>query len=192
MKLTWQRPATRTARALQGTVVLAVCVAFLGCASAPQRSEATAVAASPDVDARATAKSAAAPGAADPAQKSRAYQHAEALYLSGRFKESAAAFADLTRAYPRDAHVWLKYGNALTRQGSYDEAASAFQTALTLDPTHGGAAMNLALARLGQAQGALEVATAHLPADSPEYLEAGALQSQIRKLLGAPGGGAAH
>jgi len=192
MKLTWQRSATHTAGAIQWTVVLAVCLAFFGCASAPPRAAATAVAASADVDGRATPKSASAPAVADPAQKSRAYQHAEALYLSGRFKESASAFADLTRAYPRDAHVWLKYGNALTRQGSYDEAASAFQTALALDPTHGGAAMNLALARLGQAQGALEVATAHLPANSPEYLEAGALQGQIKKLLGAPGGGGAH
>jgi len=184
MKQTWQMLATHTARAAQWMIVLTVCLAFYGCASSPTRPP----------DAPAATPSAASPvpaaAAADPVQKSRAYQHAEALYLSGRFKEATSAFADLTRAYPRDAHVWLKYGNALTRQGSYDDAASAFQTALALDPNHGGAAMNLALARLGQAQGALEVASAHLPANSPESLEAGALEGQIAKLLGTAGGSA--
>jgi len=184
MKLTWQAAATHTARMAHWLVALAACLALAGCASSATRPAST----TPE----AAASGATAPAAAgDSVQRSRAYQHAEALYLSGRFKEATAAFGELTRAYPRDAHVWLKYGNALTREGGYDDAASAFQTALTLDPTQGAPAINMALVRLGQAQSALEVAAARLPENSPEYLQAQALQHQIKALLDAPAGRAA-
>jgi TolA-binding protein len=184
MKLTRQAAARHTARMAQWLMALGVCVALDGCASSAPRPAST----TPE----AAASGATAPAAAaDPVQRSRAYQHAEALYLSGHFKEASAAFGELTRAYPRDAHVWLKYGNALTREGSYDDAASAFQTALTLDPTQGAPAINLALVRLGQAQSALEVAAARLPENSPEYLQAQGLQRQIKTLLDAPAGRAA-
>jgi len=182
MKLTWQAAATHTAGAAHWLIALAACHALTGCASSATR---------PTEPGPAATASAAAPAAAaaDPVQRSRAYQHAEALYLSGRYPEAAAAFEALTRANPRDAHVWLKYGNALTRQSSYDNAASAFQTALTVDPTQGGAALNLALVRLGQAQAALELAATRLPESSPEYLQAGSLQRQIKALLAAPAHG---
>ena len=184
MKLTWQAAATHAARMAQWLMALAVCVAIDGCASSATRPATT----TPDAAASGVTAPAA---AADSVQRSRAYQHAEALYLSGRFKEATAAFGELTRAYPRDAHVWLKYGNALTREGSYDDAAGAFQTALTLDPTQGAPAINLALVRLGQAQSALDVAAARLPENSAEYLQAQALQRQIKALLDAPAGRAA-
>jgi tetratricopeptide (TPR) repeat protein len=120
----------------------------------------------------------------DSEQRNRQFQHAEALYLSGRLQDAAEAFEKLSRAYPRDAHIWLKYGNTLTKQGDYDSAATAFQTAMTLDPEQGGAALNLALVRLAQAQDALEAARARLGADSPEHAQADALQRQLKALLG--------
>jgi tetratricopeptide (TPR) repeat protein len=123
-------------------------------------------------------------------QFDRQFQHAEALYLSGRLKEAATAFEELSRAYPTDARVWLKYGNTLTKLGSYENAAAAFQTAAGLDPAHGNASLNLALVRLAQAQGALDAALAHLASDSPEHAQAEALQRQINTLLGGPVGGA--
>ena len=122
---------------------------------------------------------------ADPEQRNRQFQQAQALYLSGHMKEAATAFEELTRAYPGDAHVWLKYGNTLTRLGSYDKAASAFQTALDLDPAQGGAAINLSLVRLAQAQAALDTALTRAAANSPEHTQADGLQRQIKKLLGA-------
>jgi tetratricopeptide (TPR) repeat protein len=128
--------------------------------------------------------------ATDSEQHDRQFQRAEALYLSGRLKEAASAFEQLTRAYPRDGRVWLKYGNTLTKQGSYDEAAVAFQTAISVDSEQGGPALNLALVRLAQAQAALATALQRLPADSTEHLQATSLQQQIKQLLGTPESGA--
>jgi tetratricopeptide (TPR) repeat protein len=126
----------------------------------------------------------------DTDRRNRQYQHAEALYLSGRLKEAAAAFEELSRAYPNDARIWLKYGNTLTKQGSYDNAAAAFQNAAALDATLGNAVLNLALVRLAQAQAALDMAMARLAANSPEHMQAEALQREIKVLLGAPQPGA--
>jgi len=184
MQCTWRRasmPATRAARWLGA---LSACLALAACAAAPTR----------PADASGTAAASAPPAAAaiDQTQRNRQFQRAEALYLSGHLKEASMAFGELTRAYPRDAHVWLKYGNTLTRQGSYDEAASAFQTALTLDPAQGGAAINLSLVRLAQAQGALDTALQRVPTNSPEHAQAQSLQRALTTLLGAPQSAATH
>jgi tetratricopeptide (TPR) repeat protein len=128
----------------------------------------------------------------DQERRNRGFQHAEALYLSGRYPEAAAAFEQLSRSYPDDARVWLKYGNTLTKQGSYDSAATAFQRALSLDADQGGAALNLALVRLAQAQEALDAAVGRLAAGSPEHAQAQRLQGQLNSLLGAPGRGASN
>jgi tetratricopeptide (TPR) repeat protein len=122
--------------------------------------------------------------------RNRQYQHAEALYLSGHLKEAAKAFEELSRAYPNDARIRLKYGNTLTKQGSYDSAAAAFESAAALDPTQGNASLNLALVRLAQAQAALDLALARLAENSPEHMQAESLQRQIKILLGAPDSGA--
>jgi tetratricopeptide (TPR) repeat protein len=121
-------------------------------------------------------------------QRLRALQQAEALYLSGRLQEAQAAFEQLTRTYPRNAEIWFRLGNTLMKEGSYDEAAVALQSAVSLDSNHGRAALNLALARIAQAQAALEVARARLGANSPERQQAEQLQRQIRTVLGTPGG----
>jgi tetratricopeptide (TPR) repeat protein len=120
---------------------------------------------------------------ANPEERNRQFQKADALYLSGRLNEAAAAFADLSRKYPNDARVWLKYGNTLTKQQNYDEAAAAFQKAIALDPAQGGAALNLALVRLAQAQASLDVAVARLAPNSPEQAQAEGIQRQLKSLL---------
>jgi TolA-binding protein len=127
--------------------------------------------------------------AGDSDQRNRQFQKAEALYLSGRLKEAATAFGELTRKYPDDARAWFKYGNTLTKQQSFDEAATAFQTAINLDASQGSAALNLALVRLAQAQASLGVAVARLAADSPERAQAEAIQREMKTLLGMPDGG---
>lgn len=142
----------------------ALCAAFVTCASISS-------AATPAQSADATARN-------------RQYQKAEALYLSGRLNDAAAAFAELSRKYPNDARVWLKYGNTLTKQLNYDGAATAFQTAINLDAAQGGAALNLALVRLAQAQGSLDVAVARLAPGSPEHAQADAIRTQLNSLLG--------
>jgi len=123
---------------------------------------------------------------ADTAQHNRQFQKAEALYLSGRLQQAATAFAELTRSYPDDARIWFKYGNTLTKLTNYDEAAAAYEKAVSLDPTQGNAPLNLALVRLFQAEEALGVAQPRLAAESPERAQADALQRQIKTLLGGP------
>jgi tetratricopeptide (TPR) repeat protein len=195
------QPATRTSRvppwmgavaqsmsaATQLLLVASACLALCACASTASR---------PGGVAPSAAAAQAQDAVAQPVEterRNRQFQQAEALYLSGHLKEAAAAFERLTHSYPRDAHIWLKYGNTLTKQGSYDDAAAAFQTSLALDPQQGGAALNLALVRLGQAQQSLDTALARAVPDSPERLQVESLQREIKRLLGAPQGGtAAH
>jgi tetratricopeptide (TPR) repeat protein len=169
--------ATRAVRALRLLFAACICLAFAGCASNVTRRE---TAATPTAVTQPI----------DQTRRNRQFQHAEALYLSGHLKEATAAFEELTHTYPNDPRIWLKYGNTLTKQGSYEEAAKAFQTALSLDPEQGGAALNLALVRLGQAQAALDVASARLAANSAEHEQAEALQRQLKTLLGTPDRGA--
>jgi len=199
MNAAWHPAPTRSARApqwlsavtqwvLAATQLLlaaSACLAMCACANTASRPTAAAPANAAAQRQDAVAKP------ADSERRNRQFQQAEALYLSGHLKEAAAAFEQLTRAYPRDAHIWLKYGNTLTKLGNYDDAAAAFQTSLTLDPQQGGAAINLAVVRLAQARTALEAALASAPADSPERRQAGPLQREIEKLLGAPQAGAA-
>jgi cytochrome c-type biogenesis protein CcmH/NrfG len=116
----------------------------------------------------------------------RALQQAEALYLSGRLKEAQAAFEQLTHTYPRNAEIWFRLGNTLMKEGDYDDAAIALQNAMSFDPGHGRAALNLALARIAQAQGSLEMARIRLASNSPERQQADELQRRIRTLLDAP------
>ena len=122
----------------------------------------------------------------DTEQRNRQFQRAEAQYLSGHLKEAATAFEQLTRTYPSDARVWLKYGNTLTKLSKYDEAAAAFQNAASLDPTQGGALINLALVRFAQAQASLDTALTRLPESEPEHAQAVSLQRQLQTLLGQP------
>jgi TolA-binding protein len=119
------------------------------------------------------------------AQRNRKFQKAEALYLSGRLKEAAAAFSSLTSEYPNDARIWLKYGNTLTKLGNMDEAAAAFVSAINLDASQGNAALNLSLVRLAQAQEAADLALARLAAGAPEHAQAETIKRQLDTVLGA-------
>ena len=180
-------PMKRSARLAQCLIAVMASAAICACASTATRpAEVSAQRANAN-----TAPPVAAAQPADVERRNRQFQQAQALYLSGRLQEAAAAFEDLTRAYPRDAHVWLKYGNTLAKQGNYDGAATAFQTALTIDAELGGAAINLAIVRLGQAQAALDIALARAASNSAEHLQAESLQRQIKALLAAPVSGGA-
>jgi len=121
-------------------------------------------------------------------QRLRELQQAEALYLSGRFKEAQAAFEQLARSYPNNPEVWFRLGNTLMRQGRYDDAAGALQTALGLDPGNGRAALNLALSRLAQAQSAIDIARGRLAAGTPERQEAEAIDRRLKSILSNPAG----
>jgi tetratricopeptide (TPR) repeat protein len=122
-------------------------------------------------------------------QRLRELQQAEALYLSGRFKEAQAAYEQLTAKYPSNGDLWFRLGNTLMKQGRYDEAAGALQTSIGLDPGNGRAALNLALSRLAQAQSAADAARGHLAAGTPEHQQADAIDRRLRSILSNPSGG---
>jgi tetratricopeptide (TPR) repeat protein len=122
-------------------------------------------------------------------QRLRDLQQAEALYLSGRFKEAQAAFEQLARSYPKNSEVWFRLGNTLMKQGQYDDAAGALQTAIALDPNNGRAALNLALARLAQAQAAVDIARVRLAPGAPERQQADTIDRRLKSLLSEPSGG---
>ena len=121
-------------------------------------------------------------------QRLREMQQAEALYLSGRFKEAESAFEQLTRTYPNNAEVWFRLGNTLMKQGRYDDAAGALQTAIALEPGNGRAALNLALCRLVQAQAAVDVARGRFAAGTPEREQSDALDRRLKSILSEPTG----
>jgi tetratricopeptide (TPR) repeat protein len=122
-------------------------------------------------------------------QRLRDLQQAEALYLSGRFKEAQAAFEQLARTYPNNAEVWFRLGNTLMKQGRYDDAANALQTAIALDPGNGRAAMNLTLSRLAQAQSAVEIARNRFGPGTPERQQADAIDRRLKSILSDPAAG---
>jgi tetratricopeptide (TPR) repeat protein len=122
-------------------------------------------------------------------QRLRDLQQAEALYLSGRFKEAQSAFEQLARTYPNNAEVWFRLGNTLMKQGRYDDAAGALQTAIGLDPANGGAALNLALSRLAQAQAAADIARNHLAAGTSQRQQADAIDLRLKSILSDPSSG---
>jgi tetratricopeptide (TPR) repeat protein len=159
-------------------LAVGILMTLAACASAPTKPGTTAKAP------QSTPGAAAQPEESD--ERTKKFQHAEALYLSGHLKEAAAAFEELTRAYPTDGRIWFRYGNTEAKLGAYDEAAKAFQTALSVEPGQGPAALNLALIRLAQAQDALNVAVGGLPAQSPEGQQATGLKSQLDALVGTP------
>lgn len=169
------RPAS-VAGALGKMIALAACMGFVACASAPPKAGGA-----PQAPAASVAPQA---PVSNPENLNRDFQHAQALYLSGHLKEASAAFEALTREFPRDANIWFRYGNTLTKLNDYEDAAAAYQNAIELDPTQGPAALNQALVRLAQAQGSLDVALARLPPGSPERAQADTLQTQIRTVVG--------
>jgi tetratricopeptide (TPR) repeat protein len=124
--------------------------------------------------------------AADPEERNRQYQHAEALYLSGHLKEASAAFDALSRIYPNDARIWLKYGNTLTKLGDLNNAATAFENSAAADSSLGNSSLNLALVRLEQARAALDAARTRLAPNSDEHAQADNLKRALDTLLGAP------
>jgi len=126
------------------------------------------------------------PAQSDLEQRLRELQQAEALYLSGRFKEAQSAFERLARTYPSNAEVWFRLGNTLMKEGLYDDAATALQTSLRLEPGNGRVALNLALTRLAQAQSAVDAARGRFEAGTAERQEVDVLDRRLRQILAEP------
>jgi hypothetical protein len=77
------------------------------------------------------------------------------------------------------------------KEGQYEDAATAPQTAISLHPGNGRAALNLALCRVAQAQWATGVAQTRFTSGTPEREEVDAMNRHLTSLLsGSQGAGA--
>lgn len=83
--------------------------------------------------------------------------------------EAVDAAEAAVAAAPRDAGYRMLLGRAYLGSGRFRSAATSFSDALTLDPQRSGAALSLALTRLGTGdrEGAREVLDAHAQAIAP-------------------------
>ena len=62
---------------------------------------------------------------------------------TGQLDEGLAQLEAILRGQPEIAHVWNSYGALLFQSDRLDEAAQAFATAVSLDPSYGPAGSNL-------------------------------------------------
>jgi tetratricopeptide (TPR) repeat protein len=67
------------------------------------------------------------------------YLEAKALVEGESFVAALPILISLTREEPRNADAWNLLGYTQRKLGNFDEAATAYQTALTLNPDHLGA-----------------------------------------------------
>jgi len=85
--------------------------------------------------------------AAAPAEKHAA--RAEKALAKKKVAEAVAAAEAAVAIAPRDAALRMLLGRAYLESGRFQSAAASFADALSLDQTRGGAALSLALARIG-------------------------------------------
>lgn len=109
-----------------------------------------------------------------------ALRMAEEAYARGDWVTAANQFKALTPVYPRNGQVWFGLGAASALSGNLNEASSAFEAALRIDPRDARAAYNLSLIRLSQAEVALGTATANAAtAPAPVQLEISRLSREL-------------
>lgn len=107
-------------------------------------------------------------------------QAAEEAYARGDWVAAAREFKAITPAYPRNGQVWFGLGAASALSGNLDEASSAFETALRIDPRDARASYNLSLIRLSQAEVALGNASANATtAPAPVQVEIARLSREL-------------
>ena len=101
-------------------------------------------------------------------------REAELAYESGEAAKAEALYKNLVRRMPNDAETWMRLGNLYARNNRPEEAAAAYQKALTINSNEAKAWNNLGVVRLRQAWAALIQARATVEVKSPlaEQLDA--------------------
>ena len=117
------------------------------------------------------------PGGLDQLEK------AEALYQAANWQEARNQFDALIRIYPRNAYLWYKLGNALSKLGQYNDSAIEYQNAIAIDPEFFRASYNLGLIRLLQSEEALSQAKEHAPAQDALIAQIDRIRILTKQLL---------
>lgn len=115
---------------------------------------------------------------------------AEDAYARSDWVAAAREFKALTAVYPRNGQVWFGLGAASALSGNLDEASSAFEMALRIDPRDARVAYNLSLIRLSQAEVALGSASANAQtAPAPVQVEIARLSRELGPVFNRSGDG---
>jgi len=75
------------------------------------------------------------------------FDKANGLYEAGKFDEARQAYTQLVRSGPWSANLFYNLGNTEWKLGNGGEAAADYERALTLDPSHPQAKVNLDFVR---------------------------------------------
>lgn len=95
---------------------------------------------------------------------------ANKAYREARLGDAERLYREISEAHPSLVEVWVRLGNIYTRQGQYDAAVRAYETAIRYDPEEGRAWYNLSLVYLKKSTVILEQGQRTVGEDSP-YLD---------------------
>lgn len=112
-----------------------------------------------------------------------ALHQAEAVYHDGDYQAAQRQFEQLAQRYPHNPYIWLRLGNACAKLLQYDDAAFAYQHALTEDKQYVQASYNLGLVRLAQSEQAFDLAKAAAPEGSATAREVDEVFQYSRRLM---------
>jgi Flp pilus assembly protein TadD len=87
--------------------------------------------------------------AAEISDAAKAAMRSEKALKKNKPADAVSEAEDAVAAAPRDASYRMLLGRAYLQSGRFHSAAASFAEVLELDPANGGAALNLALARIG-------------------------------------------
>lgn len=88
---------------------------------------------------------------------------ANAMYLQGSLTEAEYQYRAIIKDSPGLSSVWFRLGNIYIRTNQYTAAISAFERATQLNPNEEQYWINLAYARLKQAQEVIQNGLLHHP-----------------------------
>lgn len=108
-------------------------------------------------------------------------------YESGEAAKAEALYRGLARAAPYNPETWLRLGNLYARTNRPEEAASAYQRSLQLNPGDARTWYNLGLVRQRQAYILFLQANHLTDKDDPLHSRVQALVKQLEAQQGAAG-----
>ncbi|HEY3430960.1 MAG TPA: tetratricopeptide repeat protein [Rhodocyclaceae bacterium] len=109
-------------------------------------------------------------------------REAELAYESGEAAKAEALYKNLVRRMPNDGETWMRLGNLYARNNRPEEAAAAYQKALSINGGEARAWNNLGVVRLRQAWAALIQAQATAEAKSGLSSQVDATLEHLSKL----------